>query len=143
MSDVFSSAAQSSAISRRTKDRASEKFSPSYGVHQGFIPDPNWPPAELPEGGRAMSRKSRRQVMTYNVLVNNAWVEVKGDLSKGGALFLLPERMEQKYAHVHYGSHVARVEILSTSKKGSLYGHHCRFVDATESAPLWEAAKQS
>jgi hypothetical protein len=139
----FSSAATNSAIHRKTRTSSSEKFSPSYGVHKGYIPDPNWPPAELPEGARAMSRKSRRQVMTYNVLVQNKWVEVKGDLSKGGALFLLPERMEQKYAHVHYGSHVARVEILSTSKKGSMFGHHCRFIDEKESAPLWEAAKYS
>lgn len=144
MDNAFSgSSGGHSAINRRSKDKASGKFSPSYGVHKGYIGDPNWPPPEFPEGGTAMKRKFRRITLKFNVLVGTEWTEVKGDISKGGAMFVLPKSLEQKYAHIHYGTHVARVEILSVHPKGKGIAHHGRFIDLNESVPLWNEVKNA
>lgn len=143
MDNAFTKASSVSAVSRRrVRSRASEKFSPSFGVHRGLIRDPNWPPAELPEGGSAASRRFRRVEARFDVELRGESVTVVGDVSRGGAMFLLDRRVETKVVDVLVGGRAARAEVLSVSRKGDLYAHHCRFVDAAESMPVWRAVAQ-
>lgn len=144
MYDAFSKAATvSPAAHRKLKKSNSAKFSPSYGVHRGLIKDPNWPPAEFPETGTAMSRRNRRVVAKFNVMVDGAPVSVEGDLSLGGAMFTMPTRLGAKSVVLELGGYKAQAEVLSASKKGNTFAHHCRFVDVNESRPLWDIVKHS
>lgn len=130
----------SSSVSKRsTKSTAAGKFSPSFGVRRGLIKDPNWPPAQFPEHGTAASRRFRRVDTKFIISVRGEEAEVKGDVSEGGAMFLLDRRLDAKTVHVVVGGKAARAEILSCSKKGNAYAHHCRFTSADEAQPVWAA----
>ncbi|MBL8910757.1 MAG: PilZ domain-containing protein [Archangium sp.] len=130
----------SSSVSKRsTKSTAAGKFSPSFGVRRGLIKDPNWPPAQFPEHGTAASRRFRRVDTKFIISVRGEEAEVKGDVSEGGAMFLLDRRLDAKTVHVMVGGKAARAEILSCSKKGNAYAHHCRFTSADEAQPVWAA----
>jgi hypothetical protein len=144
MDNVFTkSTSGSSVIKRVGRSSASGKFSPSFGVHRGLIKDPNWPPAEFPEHGTAASRRFRRVEAKFEVALRGAQVTVQGDVSEGGAMFLLDRRVETKVVDVVVKGKAARAEVLSASKKGSLYAHHCRFLDSAEALPVWEAVALS
>jgi hypothetical protein len=144
MHDAFTkSASVSSVINRTTQSKSSGKFSPSFGVHRGLIKDPNWPPAEFPEHGTAASRRFRRVELPFEVSLRGEQVQVKGDISEGGAMFLLDRRVETKVVDVVVHGKVARAEVLSTSKKGSLFAHHCRFTDSSEALPVWDVVSRS
>ena len=144
MSDVFTkSGSISSVINRKGHSTASGKFSPSFGVHRGLIKDPNWPPAEFPEHGTAASRRFRRVEMTFGVELRGETREVHGDVSEGGAMFLLDRRVETKHVDIIVKGVAARAEVLSASKKGASFAHHCRFIDSAEALPVWEAVASS
>ena len=140
MSDVFTKAnSVGSVINRKGHSTASGKFSPSFGVRRGLIKDPNWPPAQFPEHGTAASRRFRRVELSFDVELRGESVSVRGDVSQGGAMFLLDRRVETKHVDIVVKGKAARAEVLSTSKKGNAFAHHCRFIDASESMPVWEA----
>lgn len=139
MHDAFSKAnSVSSVIKRNGRSTASGKFSPSFGVHRGLIKDPNWPPAQFPEHGTAASRRFRRIDTTFVVATRGEELTVKGDISEGGAMFLLDRKVDTRVVDVMVKGKAARAEVLSTSKKGTLFAHHCRFLDAAESMPVWQ-----
>lgn len=140
MHDAFSKAGSvSSVINRTGRSTASGKFSPSFGVHRGLIKDPNWPPAQFPEHGTAASRRFRRVDTSFVVATRGEELSVKGDISEGGAMFLLDRRVDTKVVDVVFNGQSARAEVLSCSKKGHLFAHHCRFLDQSESKPVWQA----
>ncbi|HEY1088870.1 MAG TPA: PilZ domain-containing protein [Archangium sp.] len=140
MSDVFTKAnSVGSVINRKGHSTASGKFSPSFGVRRGLIKDPNWPPAQFPEHGTAASRRFRRVELNFDVELRGESVSVRGDVSQGGAMFLLDRRVETKHVDIVAKGKAARAEVLSTSKKGNAFAHHCRFIDSSESMPVWEA----
>jgi hypothetical protein len=140
MHDAFSKAGSvSSVINRTGRSTASGKFSPSFGVHRGLIKDPNWPPAQFPEHGSAASRRFRRIDTRFVVATRGEELSVAGDISEGGAMFLLDRRVDTKVVDVVFNGHSARAEVLSCSKKGALFAHHCRFLDQNESKPVWQA----
>jgi hypothetical protein len=144
MSDVFTkSSSVGSVIHRQGHSTASGKFSPSFGVRRGLIKDPNWPPAHFPEHGTAASRRFRRVESTFDIALRDEQIEVKGDVSQGGAMFLLNRRLENKHVDIVVKGRSAKVEIVSTSKKGNAFAHHCRFLDISESGPVWEAVASS
>ncbi len=151
MSDVFTkSNSVSSVINRKGHSTASGKFSPSFGVRRGLIKDPNWPPAEFPEHGSAASRRFRRVEMSFGVELRGRPLdsagerfEVKGDVSEGGAMFLLDRKVDSKHVDIVVKCAVARAEVLSASKKGHFFAHHCRFLDSAEALPVWEAVASS
>ncbi len=144
MSDVFTkSTSISSVINRKGHSTASGKFSPSFGVRQGLIKDPNWPPAEFPEHGTAASRRFRRVEATFGVELRGEAHEVRGDISEGGAMFLLGRRVDTSHVDIVVKGVAARAEVLSASKKGTSFAHHCRFIDAAEAQPVWEAVASS
>lgn len=144
MHDAHSkSGSVSSVINRSGRSTASGKFSPSFGVHRGLIKDPNWPPAQFPEHGTAASRRFRRVETKFVISVRGEELEVKGDVSEGGAMFLLDRRLEVKALHVVVGGKAARAEVLSCSKKGNLFAHHCRFTSVDEAQPVWAAVATS
>ena len=144
MSDVFTkSSSVSSVITRTAQNKKAGKFSPSFGVRHGLIKDPNWPPAEFPEHGTAASRRFRRVNMAFGVELRGEAVQVKGDVSEGGAMFLLDRRVETKHVDIVVKGLVARAEVLSASKKGAEFAHHCRFIDSAEALPVWEAVASS
>ncbi|MFT3713291.1 MAG: PilZ domain-containing protein [Archangium sp.] len=145
MHDAHSKTSSVSSVNKRTVHSTSAgKFSPSFGVRRGLIKDPNWPPAQFPEhGGTAASRRFRRVDTSFMVSARGEELNVKGDLSQGGAMFLLDRRLDVKSVDVVLHGMAARAEVLSCSKKGSLYAHHCRFTDSDESMPLWNAVARS
>lgn len=145
MSDVFTkSTSIASVINRKGHSTASGKFSPSFGVHQGLIKDPNWPPAEFPDhGGSAASRRFRRVETSFKVELADETLTVRGDVSEGGVMFLLDRRVEQKHVKIIVKGRPARAELLSASKKGASFAHHCRFLDSAEALPVWEAVASS
>ena len=144
MSDVFTkSGSVSSVIKRKGHSTASGKFSPSFGVHRGLIKDPNWPPAEFPEHGTAASRRFRRVELSFNVELRGEAHLVRGDVSEGGAMFLLDRKVETKHVDIVVNGIAARAEVLSASKKGAAFAHHCRFIDSAEALPVWEAVASS
>ena len=144
MSDVFTKAATiSSVITRKGHSTASGRFSPSFGVHRGLIKDPNWPPAQFPEHGTAASRRFRRVELSFEVELRGEAHHVQGDVSEGGAMFLLGRKVETKHVDIVVKGKAARAEVLSASKKGTAFAHHCRFIDAAEALPGWEAVASS
>ena len=144
MSDVFTkSNSVSSVIHRKGHSTAAGKFSPSFGVRRGLIKDPNWPPHEFPEHGSAASRRFRRVEMAFGIELRGEAHQVKGDVSEGGAMFLLEHKVDSKHVEIIVKGHAARAEVLSASKKGNFFAHHCRFLDSSESLPVWEAVASS
>lgn len=142
MDNVFTAAgALSSVAHRKVESKPSAKFSPSFGVHRGLIKDPNWPPVEFPEHGTAASRRQLRVPARFEVRVRQQQVPVTGDLSSGGAMFLFAWRVDARIIEVRVQGQVARAEVLSTSKKGGQFAHHCRFIDAAEGQRVWAAVE--
>lgn len=125
-------------ITRRAKSSVTEKFSPSFGVHQGMIPDPNWPPAEFPEGNVAMQRKDRRVACGFTLEVDGKRSEVTGDLSRGGAMFLLPARVAVQVVIIEVRGVRAEARVLSTSERNNQVAHHAQFIDADAAKALWK-----
>ena len=144
MSDVFTKTGSvSSVINRKGVSTASGKFSPSFGVRRGLIKDPNWPPAQFPDHGSAASRRFRRVELAFDVELRGEAVSVHGDVSEGGAMFLLDRRVETSHVDIVVKGKAARAEVLSASKKGLAFAHHCRFIDSAEALPVWEAVASS
>ncbi|MFO0595739.1 MAG: PilZ domain-containing protein [Myxococcaceae bacterium] len=144
MHDAFSkSGSVSSVLNRTGRTSPAGKFSPSFGVRHGLIKDPNWPPAEFPEGGSATSRRFRRVEAKFEVSVQGALMPVKGDVSQGGAMFQLDRRLDVKHVDVVVQGKVARAEIVSCSKKGAAFAHHCRFLDIAQSQVVWQVIASS
>ena len=142
MDDAFrKSASPSSVINRSAKSKKAGRFSPSFGVHQGLIKDPNWPPAEMPEKGTAAARRSKRVLLPFHIVVQGETYPVQGDISEGGAMFLLGNELQQKTVDIKLGDALARVEILSVSKKGKAWAHHCRFLETKKAKLVWAAVQ--
>lgn len=140
MTDVFTkSSSVGTVIHRQGRSTASGKFSPSFGVHRGLIKDPNWPPAQFPEHGTAAARRFRRVELAFEVELRGETANVKGDVSEGGAMFLFERQVETRHVDIVVKGKAARAEVLSTSKRGTAFAHHCRFIDASEALPVWEA----
>lgn len=130
-----------SAAHRKVKTKATEKFSPSYGVHKGYIRDPNWPPAVIPAKSHATNRRERRVPAKFSVKVGERFVKVSGDLSRGGAMFLLPQVSPTRQVMVKFGEFQALVEVITVNSKDGQVAHHTRFLDRAAAGPLWEAVK--
>lgn len=144
MTDVFTKASSvGSVITRQGRSMASGKFSPSFGVHRGLIKDPNWPPARFPEHGTAAARRFRRVELGFEVELRGETASVKGDVSEGGAMFLLDRRVATRHVDIVVKGRVARAEVLSTNEQGNGFAHHCRFIDADEALPVWQAVSRS
>jgi hypothetical protein len=58
-------------------------------------------------------------------------------------MFLLDRRVETKHVDIVVKGKAARAEVLSASKKGHAFAHHCRFIDSAEALPVWEAVATS
>lgn len=139
MTDAFGVESRTRVVKRAVKSVASRRFSPSYGVHQGLIPDPNWPPTQFPTDSVAMQRKDRRVACALKLELDGRRVEVTGDLSKGGAMLMLPKRLKSNLLTVEVRGVAAQVAIVSVSARGNALAHHGRFVDAAAGARLWKA----
>src|SRR5262245_33298858 len=89
MYDAISKASGANAR-RRENGGTAMQFSPSYGVRMGFIKDPNWPPAHIPDEGTAAQRRHLRIKCGFMVrLTGGHLAPACGDLSAGGAKFTL------------------------------------------------------
>jgi len=139
MDDAFSPASTASNPHRKLKTSKAHQFSPSFGVHKGFIRDPSWPPAEFPAQGNAAQRQTRRIVCDLKVTADGATHAVKGDLSAGGAMFLMPAACGAKQVTIAYRDCSAQAEVLSTTTRGGLVAHHARFTDLNAAWGVWQA----
>lgn len=126
---------------RKVKKHSNAAFSPSWGVHKGLIRDPNWPPAQFPEAGTAAARRSRRIACDFQVLIGQQSLNVHGDISKGGAMFILTERLPVSSVVVSYKGHRATAEVISHTTRGNQTAHHLRFVASAEALPLAQAVE--
>ncbi len=124
---------------RKTRSKSTAKFSPSFAVRHGLISDPNWPPAHFPEDGKAAARKSRRVEYDFRVGLPGIEVPVRGDLSVGGAMFLLNRKADVKAVDIIVKKVKATADIISVTKKGEWYAHHCRFSDAAAGKAVFDA----
>jgi hypothetical protein len=133
--------ASSSSVGRKLKKHSNAQFSPSWGVHKGLIRDPNWPPAQFPTAGTAAARRSRRIACDFQVRVGAKTLDVHGDISRGGAMFILGERLPVTQAVVTYKGHAATAEIISHTTRGAQTAHHLRFIASAEALPLAAAVE--
>lgn len=139
MSDAFGVESHTRVSRRATKSTEAARFSPSFGVHHGLIPDPNWPPAQFPDNSVAMQRRDRRVVCDLTVDIDGRREVVRGDLSKGGAMFLLAGRSVSNVAVVEVRGVRAEVSIVAVSTRGASVAHHAHFTDAKQGLQLWLA----
>ncbi len=87
-------------LRRRFKAKA-EPFSPSYGVHRGFIPNPHWPPPPGVEEGPER-RTSVRIPLNFEIgLENGERALVHGNVSAGGAMFVRDAAMAVKQVDIY------------------------------------------
>jgi hypothetical protein len=144
MYDSFSkSVPVSSVINRRSHPEPQKKFSPSFAVRHGLIKDPNWPPAEFPESGNAAARRTRRVEANFEVELRGEVHRVHGDISEGGAMFILDRQVDTRVVDIVVKGKAARAEVLTLSRRGTTFAHHCRFLDVNEARPVWEAVVSS
>jgi hypothetical protein len=139
MADAFGVESHTRVTKRTAKSQESGRFSPSFGVHHGLIPDPNWPPAHFPDNSVAMQRKHRRVVCDFMLELAGRRVEVHGDVSKGGVMFLAPSAVTATTGVVEVRGVRAEVTILTSNPRGTEFAHHAQFVDAGLGARVWKA----
>lgn len=133
--------ASGSNVHRNLKKHNNSQFSPSWGVHKGLIRDPNWPPAQFPEAGTAAARRSRRVACDFDIELNGQVRHVHGDISRGGAMFILTERLPVSQLVVSYRGLKANAEVISHTTRGNETKHHLRFVSSQEALPLAAAVE--
>ncbi len=131
--------AQRVAFKRRfdkNKGAKAKPVSPSYGVHRGFIRNPNWPPGpgvEMPTD-RRLAKRVRYQ---FDLLYAGKAIAVSGDVSETGAMFVLDRVMPSKnveiLVRVPAESQPRRLagEVIRTSYKGQFIAHHVKFLQGS------------
>lgn len=139
MYDAFGNGARLRYLNRRTRKDEVKKFSPSFGVHAGLIPDPNWPPVQFPDNSVAMQRKHRRVACTFSLEVEGKKTVVNGDLSVGGAMFLLTKKLASPEVVIEIRGQSALARVLSSNTRGQGVAHHAQFIDPEDGARVWKA----
>ena len=118
--------------------------SPSFGVHSGLIRNPNWPPGpgvQMPTDRRL----AKRVRYSFDLLYAGRAINVSGDVSATGAMFVLDRLMP--ISHVHLSVRVpdereprkVEADVIRTSYKGQYIAHHVRFSEPSQFA---DAMKQ-
>lgn len=138
MFDAISKAGGANA--RRREGSGGMHFSPSYGVRAGYIKDPNWPPAQIPDDGTAAQRRQLRVKCGFMIRVpGGALAATAGDISAGGAKFTLDAAIGSE-VEVLAGEHVARATVLQVLKGGGQFTYRVRFDDAKAGEQVFESA---
>jgi|GEM_PF-5317308 len=123
---------------RSFKDKPVARVSASRAARRGLIAEAE---AKVP-AGVASKRKARRIPTTLRIQVEGTWRRVAADISAGGALLLLPERLELREVVVAIelkdgsGKWEATAEILRRERRGDRIAHHTRFTKPSEVAGL-------
>jgi hypothetical protein len=139
MYDAFGNGARLRYLNRRTKKDEVHRFSPSFGVHEGLIPDPNWPPVQFPDNSVAMQRKYRRVACSFSLEVEGKKRTVHGDVSEGGAMFLLDAPLGVSEVVVEVRGQAALARVLTSNAKGPEVAYHAQFLDPEQGAKVWRA----
>lgn len=142
MYDAFDRSNRSSFPHRRGGKAHKKPFTAaSFGVRHGFIADPNWPPAQFPAKGSAHQRRQLRVPASFAVSLDGAApFHVTGNLSLGGAMFLLPDARSPQSLEVISGDARAHAQVLHTRALPSgAVAHHVCFLDAQQARHLWES----
>ena len=126
------------ANARRRTNSGIMQFSPSYGVRKGFIKDPNWPPARIPDVGNATQRRHLRIKAAFLVRIHDRVFATTGDISAGGARFTLDCDVGQ-WVEVLVGQIAARAEVLSMVEMDKSYIYRVRFAEVAEGETVFEA----
>jgi hypothetical protein len=138
MYDAFGSGGRPDRVlRRRVHDKESRKFSPSFGVHAGLIPDPNWPPVQFPEDNVAMQRKYRRVRCELILEAEGLRRRVPGDLSQGGAMVLLAHELSTGVVTIEFSGRRAEARVLSSTPHGPMFAHHAQFLDENAGRAVW------
>jgi hypothetical protein len=85
-----------------------------------------------------MQRKDRRVACDFNVELGGALTKVTGDLSRGGAMFLLPAAAGQDVVTVELRGVRAEARVLSTSPRNGQIAHHAQFMNPETAKVLWK-----
>lgn len=129
MYDVFGNSSGLQA-KRRFKKRPALALSSSFGVRNGFVAGAERP---LPAGVENL-RAARRLPLTFEVGLEGKRLRVAGDLSAGGAMFLLPYAAGSHQVEVFFRvpgeGEERRVQgqLLACYTRGRRFAHHVRFV---------------
>lgn len=138
MYDAFGSGVRPERVLRRRPRRDEvQKFSPSFGVHVGLIPDPNWPPVEFPENNVAMQRRYRRVRCELVLEAEGLRRRVPGDLSQGGAMVLVAQPLTVEHITIELHGKRADARVLSFTAAGPMFAHHAQFVDEEQGRAVW------
>lgn len=86
-----------------------------------------------------MARRARRVPASFTVIAGGLPARVHGDLSSGGAMFVLPRTFQDGEVLVQFGEQAARLKLLATSTRDGLTAHHGCFIVPEDGAAVWEA----
>jgi hypothetical protein len=141
MDNVFNKAAGAAGNRKLGTGSKVARFSPSYGVRRGFIKDPNWPPAQFPDEGNAANRRFRRMPATFQVKVGDAVeaLTVSGNISSGGAMFVMSSVLGSDQVQVSYNGATANAAVIASESKGGQFMYRAHFLDENEAASVWMA----
>ena len=118
-------------------------FSPSYGVRAGYIKDPNWPPARMPEDTFVAQRRHLRVRCGFMIrIAGESLAPTFGDISVGGAKFTLDSAVGSAL-EVLAGDFAAAAQVVDVKKMPGLFVYRVKFVDAAAGAEVFEAALQA
>ena len=141
MDNHFTKAAGAGS-SRKFSSRETKvaRFSPSYGVRKGFIKDPNWPPAQFPEEGNATQRRFRRVPAAFHVTFEGgAPITVTGNLSSGGAIFLMSNVLPSERVTIHFAGKSAAAQVIASESKHGQFVYRAHFTDLDSAGEIWVA----
>lgn len=138
MHDAFSNIGGLKGRRSFDKKKPVARVSASRAARRGLVAEAEAP---LP-AGVASKRKARRIPTTLQIQVDGVWRRVAADVSAGGALLLLAERLEVPTVTVLIelkdgsGKWEATADILRRERRGDRVAHHTRFAKPSQVAGL-------
>lgn len=115
--------------SRRKVTGGSLAIPVSYGVRNGFVAENA---GSKPQDERRTARRMRH---TFEIEAGGKRIQVSGDVSTGGFMFLRPYEIQADTVEILVPNTTdRRVKgmIVARHQRGARYAHHVRFVENTE-----------
>jgi hypothetical protein len=144
MYDAFSSGSGLKGRRSFKKGKEGAPISASRGVRQGRVADTE----KAPVKGVPSRRRARRIPTSLRLKVGEGWRRVAADISAGGALLLLPERLEDATVTLAIelkdgtGKWEAQADVIRRERRGDRIAHHVHFTQPQKLAGLAEAIER-
>ncbi len=129
-------------LKRKLEKDPSQRFSPSYGVRNGFLAD-----VERTREDGNNQRGAKRVPASFEICFDGTWTRLSGDLSAGGALVLSEKKAESTEVQVRIkldGTEWTLTgEVLNVQRRAQRFAHHVKFTQPEEAKGLEEALAKS